>query len=47
LNINKIENGFTVSFYDGEDSWKENEKVYAFTTWSDAVNWLKDNGYKV
>lgn len=48
MNIRKIENGFTVSFYEGEEhAWNESEKIYAFTTWVDAVNWMKDNEDKV
>lgn len=47
MNIRKIENGFTVNFYAAEDQWKENEKLYAFASWADAVNWIKDNEDKV
>lgn len=47
MNICKIENGFTVSFYEGEGAWNENEKIYAFASWADVVNWMKDNEAKV
>ena len=47
MKIRKIENGFTVSFYADEDQWKDNEKLYAFASWADVVNWIKDSEDKV
>lgn len=47
MNIRKIENGFTISLYEGEDAWNENEKIHAFATWNAAMDWLKDNEDKV
>jgi hypothetical protein len=48
LNINKVENGFTIGVEDLEDSndWGSNYKTYVFSTWSDVVKFVEKNEIK-